>query len=157
MTKSTVYLETTVISYLAASPSRDVVVAAHQQLTKAWWDQRVRFELFVSQAVVDEASRGDARVAKRRLALLDNIPILALSGDVHDLAERLLAVGAVPAKAALDGLHIGIAALNRMEYLLTWNCAHIANAAVRGKIEETCRSAGLRAPIICTPEELMEP
>ncbi len=89
--------------------------------------------------------------------LLDNIPVLALSGDVHDSAKRLLAAGAVPAKAALDALHIGVAALNRMEYLLTWNCAHIANAAVRGKIEKTCRSAGLRAPIICTPEELMEP
>ena len=157
MMKSKVYVETTVISYLAASPSRDIVVAAHQQLTKAWWDQRARFELFVSQAVVDEASRGDARVAKRRLALLDNIPVLALSGDVHEFANRLLAAGAVPAKAALDGLHIGVAALNRMEYLLTWNCAHIANAAVRGKIEKTCRNAGLRAPIICTPEELMEP
>jgi len=155
--KSKVYVETTVISYLAASPSRDIVVAAHQQLTKAWWDQRARFELFVSQAVVDEASRGDANVAKRRLVLLHNIPVLGLSDDVHEFAKRLLAAGAVPAKAALDGLHIGVTALNRMEYLLTWNCAHIANAAVRGKIEETCRSAGLRAPIICTPEELMEP
>lgn len=157
MMKSKVYVETTVISYLAASPSRDIVVAAHQQLTRAWWDQRARFELFVSQAVVDEASRGDASVAKRRLALLNNLPVLALSDDVQEFASRLLAAGAVPAKAALDGLHIGVAALNRMDYLLTWNCAHIANAAVRGKIEGTCRSAGLRAPIICTPEELMEP
>ena len=152
-----VYLETTVISYLAARTSRNLVVAAHQQLTRTWWDRRTRFDLFISQAVVDEAGDGDPKLAKRRLALLENIPVLALSSDVHELAERLLAAGAVPAKAALDGLHIGIAALNRMEYLLTWNCAHIANAAVRGKIEETCRSAGLRAPIICTPEELMEP
>jgi hypothetical protein len=115
------------------SPSRNIVVAAHTNgLPKPG-------------------------VAKRRLALLGNIPVLALSGDVQEFARRLLAAGAVPAKAALDGLHIGVAALNRMDYLLTWNCAHIANAAVRGKIEETCRSAGLRAPIICTPEELMEP
>jgi hypothetical protein len=98
-----------------------------------------------------------ASVAKRRLALLDNIPVLGLSDDVQEFAKRLIAAGAVPAKAALDGLHIAVAALNQMEYLLTWNCAHIANAAVRGKIEEACRSAGLRAPIICTPEELMEP
>ena len=115
MMKSKVYVETTVISYLAASPSRDIVVAAHQQLTKAWWDQRARFELFVSQAVVDEASRGDASVAKRRLVLLDTVPVLGLSDDVHEFAKRLLAAGAVPAKAALDGLHIGVAALNRME------------------------------------------
>lgn len=155
--KSKVYVETTIVSYLAAAPSRDIVVAAHQQLTEASWGRRTRFELFVSQAVVDEASRGDASAAKRRLALLVNVPVLALSGDVHDFAERLLVAGAVPAKAVLDALHIGVAALNRMEYLLTWNCAHIANAAVRGKIEETCHSAGLRAPIICTPEELMEP
>jgi hypothetical protein len=140
--KSKVYVETTVVSYLAASPSRDIVVAAHQQLTKAWWDQRARFEMFVSQAVVDEASRGDASVAKRRLTLLDDIPVLGLSDDVQEFAKGLLAAGAVPAKAALDGLHIAVAALNQMEYLLTWNCAHIANAAVRGKIEETCRSAG---------------
>src|SRR5439155_26217653 len=110
-----------------------------------------------SHAVVDDASRADARVAQRRLALLVNIPVLALSGDVHEFAKRLLAAGAVPAKGALDAQHIGVAPLSSMEYLLTWNCAHIANAAVRGKIEETCRSAGLRAPIILTPEELMEP
>lgn len=95
-------------------------------------------------------------MAKRRLALLDKIPVLALSSEVNEFARRLLA-GAVPAKATLDAIHIGVAVLNRMEYLVTWNGTHIANAAVRGKIEETCRSAGLRAPIICTPEELMEP
>src|SRR5437870_10402490 len=103
MMQSKVYVETTVISYLAASPSRNIVVAAHQRLTKAWWDQRARFELFISQAVVDEASRGDASVAKRRLALLDNVPVLALSDDVHEFAHRLLAAGAIPAKAVLDG------------------------------------------------------
>ena len=151
-----VYLETTIVSYLAARTSRNIVVAAHQQLTRTWWERRTRFDLFVSQAVVDEAADGDPNVAKRRLALLENIPVLALSGAVHELARQLLAADVVPAKATIDAIHIAVAALNHMQYLLTWNCAHIANAAVRGKIDIACQKASLRAPVICTPEELME-
>ena len=154
--KSTVYLETTVISYLAASPSRDVVVAAHQQITRGWWDRRDRFELLISQAVLDEASRGDADAAARRSALLAGIPVLTLNDQVIDFAGQLLQGGVVPVKAHSDALHIAVAAVNRIAYLLTWNCTHIANAAIRGKIEGACRTAGLEAPIICTPEELME-
>ena len=152
-----VYVETTVISYLAASPSRDIVVAAHQQLTREWWERRDRFELVVSQAVVDEVSRGDTAVAARRLALLAQIPLLDLGDNVNEFARELLRSRAVPAKANLDAVHIAVAAVNHVDYLVTWNCTHIANAAVRGKIEEACRSAGLPTPTICTPEELMEP
>ena len=154
--KSTVYLETTVISYLAASPSRDIVVAAHQQITRDWWDRRDRFELLISQAVLDEASRGNADVAARRMALLAEIPVLTVSDEVIEFAGHLLQRGVVPAKAHADALHIAVASVNRIAYLVTWNCTHIANAAVRGKIEGACRAAGLQAPIICTPEELME-
>lgn len=151
------YVETTVISYLAASPSRDIVVAAHQQLTHEWWARRDRFELVVSQAVVDEVSRGDAAVAARRLAFLAQIPVLDLGDIVNEFARTLLRSHAVPSKANLDAVHIAVAAVNRVSYLVTWNCTHIANAAVRGKIEEACRSAGLPTPTICTPEQLMEP
>jgi predicted nucleic acid-binding protein len=154
--KPTVYLETTVISYLAASPSRDIVVAAHQQITRDWWDRRDRVELFVSQAVLDEASRGDTGAAARRRALLLEIPVLTVSDEVIEFAGQLLQGRVVPAKAHPDAIHIAMAAVNRIAYLVTWNCAHIANAAVRGKIESACRAAGLPAPIICTPEELME-
>jgi hypothetical protein len=156
--KPTVYLETTVVSYLAASPSRDIVVAAHQQITRDWWDRRDRFELLISQAVLDEASRGDADPAARRIALLAEIPVLTVSDDVIEFAGQLLQGGVVPANAHSDALHIDIAvaAVNRIAYLVTWNCTHIANAAVRGKIDGACGSAGLQAPIICTPEELME-
>ena len=154
--KSTVYLETTVISYLAAAPSRDMVVAAHQQITREWWHRRDRFDLFVSQAVLDETSRGNTDAAARRMALLADTPVLTVSDEVIEFAEQLLRRGIVPTNAHADALHIAAAAVNRIAYLVTWNCTHIANAAIRGKIEGACRAAGLRAPIICTPEELME-
>src|SRR5437016_1461341 len=154
--KPTVYIETTVISYLAASPSRDLVVAAHQQITHTWWNRRDRFELLTSQAVLDEASRGDTDVAARRIGFLAKIPVLTVSDEVIEFAEQLLQAGVVPAKVHSDAIHIAVAAMNHITYLLTWNCAHIANATVRGKIERTCQAAGLQAPIICTPEELME-
>jgi PIN domain-containing protein len=154
--KPKVYVETTIVSYLAALPSRDIVLAAHQELTREWWGKRSRFELFVSQAVVDEAARGDTAAAARRLALLAGIPLLALGSEADEFANRLLRAHVVPGKATLDALHIAVAAVNRVNYLVTWNCTHIANAAIRGKIEQTCRGAGLPAPIICTPEELLE-
>lgn len=154
--KPKAYLETTVVSYLAAAPSRDVIVVGHQQITHDWWEHRHRFELYVSAAVVDEAQRGDSAVAKRRMALLQGIPVLDLDADVHRLADRLLSGHAVPATAFVDAVHIAAAAVNAIDYLLTWNCRHIANAAVRGKIERACRAEGLNAPVICTPEELME-
>jgi len=154
--KPKAYIETTIVSYLAASPSRDIVIAGHQQITREWWKRRNRFELFVSEAVVEEATRGDAVVAARRAALLSGIPVLDLAPEVHELATRLVLVRAVPAKALVDAVHIAVAAVNRVDYLLSWNCRHIANAAVRGKIEQACRAAGLQAPVICTPEELTE-
>lgn len=154
--KAKVYLETTIVSYLAASPSRDIVIAAHQEITREWWERRDRFDLFVSQAVVEEAARGDVTFAARRTALLTGVPILELGAEVYEFADRLLRVHAVPANAVVDAIHIAAAAANRVGYLLTWNYAHLANPAVRGKIEGACRGAGLQAPVICTPEELME-
>ena len=97
--KPKAYIETTIVSYLAASPSRDIVIAGHQQITTEWWERRDRFELFVSEAVVEEAMRGDAVVVARRAALLSGIPVLYLAPEVHELANRLVLVRAVPAKA----------------------------------------------------------
>ena len=132
------------------------MVAAHQQITRSWWSARDRFELLISQAVLDEASRGDADAAAGRVALLAGIPVLTLNDQVIDFAGQLLQRGVVPAKAHSDALHIAVSAVNRIAYLVTWNCTHIANAAIRGKIEMACRTAGLQPPIISTPEELME-
>jgi hypothetical protein len=154
--KPRVYLETTVVSYLTALPSRDIVLAAHQQLTSEWWEGRERFDLFVSEAVLQEAAGGDSAAAARRTTALAGIPVLAVTKAVADLARDLVAGKAVPAKAAVDAVHIAVAAVNGMDYLLTWNCTHIANAATRAMIERVCRTAGLTPPVICTPEELTE-
>lgn len=149
-----VYLETSVISYLTARQSREIVIAAHQQLTRRWWRRRSSYRLFVSQVVRDEAAVGDQSARLRRLRALRGIPTLAITGEATQLAGELVRRGALPRKATVDAFHIGIAAAHQIEYLLTWNCKHIANATMRGTIEAICRSAGLTPPVICTPEEL---
>lgn len=154
--KSKVYVETTIVSYLVASPTDDIIQAAHQQVTRMWWAGRARFDLFVSGVVLVEARRGNAAAAARRLEALGGIPRLSAGRGVAALAKTLLNEGALPAKARVDAVHVAIAAENGMDYLLTWNLRHLANAVIRGKIEEVCRRAGLRPPVICTPEELME-
>jgi hypothetical protein len=156
MIKAKVYVETTVVSYLVADPTHDVIQSAHQQVTREWWSRRARFDLFVSRPVLTEAGRGDATAAARRLEALAGIPILSVGRGTGTLANRLLRTGTLPPKARLDAVHVAIAAMNGMDYLVTWNLRHLANAAIRGKIEEACRKAGLHPPIICTPEELME-
>lgn len=155
--KSKVYIETTIVSYLVALRTEDIIQTAHQQITRQWWERRDRFDLYVSRAVVAEARRGNPDAAARRLAALRGIPRLAGGPRVVDLARALVQRGTLPVQARMDAAHIGIAAANGMEYLLTWNLRHLANASIRGKIEEVVRAAGMVPPIICTPEELMEP
>jgi len=155
--KPRVYLETTVASYLTAWPSRDLVTAAHQQITRDWWQRRRgHFDLFISQIVLDEASAGDPDAAARRLEVLDEFPLLNPTEETAELVKALMDRVPLPEKAAVDALHIAIAVVNGMDYLLTWNCTHIANATLRGRIESICRSKGYEAPIICTPEELLD-
>lgn len=152
--KPTVYIETTIPSYLTAWPSRDLVRAAHQQITREWWAHRKGFDLYSSRLVVQECQAGDAQAAADRLAALAGIPLLELEAAVAELAEALVRGVPLPAKAAADGLHIATAAVHGMHYLLTWNCTHIANVALRPQIEAVCRAAGFEPPLICTPEEL---
>lgn len=152
-----VYFETTVVSYLTARPSRDVVIAGHQQVTHEWWDtRRSNYELCVSQLVLDEAGAGDLVAAQERLAILQPMPVLETTAESLELAKELVQAGALPAKAANDALHIAIAATQNVPYLMTWNCRHLANAVMRSMIERVCSAKGFKAPIICTPEELME-
>lgn len=151
-----VYLETTIASYLTALPTRDLIRAAHQQITTEWWQGRDRFDLFVSEAVLQEAAAGDTEASVRRLTALQGIRVLEATAEVAKLAHRLVTGGAVPAKAAVDAVHIAVAAVNGLDFRLSWNCTHIANAATRGRIEQACRAAEVVPPVICTPEELLE-
>jgi len=154
--KHKVYIETTIPSYLTSWLSRDLVIAAHQQITREWWQKRNRFDLFISQVVVQEVSGGDSQVAVKRLKVFENIRVLEVTKEAIELAQKLVDQGPIPEKAAVDALHIAIAVVNGMDYLLTWNCSHIANASMRTKIDYVCRSSGYEPPAICTPEELME-
>lgn len=154
--KPKIYLETTVPSYLTAWPSRDLIRAGHQQITKEWWQtRREHFDLYISQFVLDEAAAGDAEAARDRLATLHDLPLLDLTDEVGDLSAALVTSLALPAKAATDAAHIAIAAVHGMHFLLTWNCTHIANAEMAVAIETACRERGFSCPVICTPEELM--
>ncbi len=153
----TAYVETSVVSYLTARPSRDVVVAAYQEVTREWWrDAAARFHLVASELVRAECRAGDRTAARARLDALEGVAVLHASPDAEDLARRLLELGAVPREAAADAVHIAIAVTNGVEYLVTWNFRHIANAAMRVRIEGACREAGYEPPVICTPNELME-
>jgi hypothetical protein len=152
--KARAYIETSVVSYLTAWPSRDLVRAAHQQVTREWWSIRGRFDLFISQFVIDEAAAGDEVAAADRLAILQEAVLLEVTEDAILLAETLVAEGALPSQARVDALHVAMATVHGMDYLLTWNCRHIANASFRGRIEEICRAAGFEPPTICTPLEL---
>ena len=155
--KSKVYVETTIISYLTARPSRDLIVAANQQITQEWWRiQRPQFDLFISEAVVKEAGSGDEIAARQRLEEIEDIPLLILTVGAAMLAEKLIKDLPMPEVAITDAVHIAIAATNGMDYLLTWNCKHLANATLRNKIESVCRAQGYAPPVICTPQELME-
>jgi hypothetical protein len=152
-----VYIETTVVSYLTARPNRDVVIAGHQQVTHEWWDtRRESYELCVSQLVVGEAAAGGSQAAEERLGVLQSMTVLETTTSALELAKELIQAGALPAKATDDALHIAVAATHAVPYLLTWNCRHLANATMRPMIESVCAAKGFKAPIICTPEELLE-
>jgi predicted nucleic acid-binding protein len=154
--KPSIYIESSIPSYLTARASRDLVKAAHQQITQEWWERKGSFELFISEVVIQEISQGDQEAAQRRLDTVDKVSVLALEEDALVFARKLITAHLLPDKAQLDALHIAIAAYNGMDYLLTWNCKHIANAVMRPKIEQMCRTMGLVPPVICTPEELLE-
>jgi predicted nucleic acid-binding protein len=143
-------------SYLTAWPSRDLIRAGHQQITREWWEnRRAQFDLYISQLVLGEAAAGDAEAARERVAALQGIPILDATDAVTELAGALTRSLALPRKAVSDAIHIATAAVHKMHFLLTWNCTHIANAEMSGAIEAACEEAGLSCPVICTPEELM--
>jgi predicted nucleic acid-binding protein len=151
-----VYIETSVVSYLAARPSRNILAAAWQQVTRDWWEkQRPHFELFTSELVLNEARRGDPDAIQKRIEKLQGITDLEITDDVVALAKKLVDDGALPREAMDDAIHIAIAAVHGIDYLLTWNYRHLDNAEKKPLIRSICAIAGYRCPEICTPQELM--
>jgi len=145
-----------VVSYLTAKPSRDVVSAGHQQISLDWWERRRSgFDLVASLLVVNEARLGNPEMAQRRLALLEGIPLLRVTQTAQQLAVAIVKKGLLPQTAYPDALHIATASVHEVDYLLTWNCTHIANAEILPRVAKIAESFGLTLPYICTPEELL--
>lgn len=151
-----VYIETTIPSYLAARPAADHSrTAADQEITHSWWkSERVRYRLYTSLFTIDEASNGDPSAAQRRLAWLEEIPQLPITTNTEPLATSLVKLLRLPPKAVLDAFHLSLCILHQIDYLLTWNCTHLANPVLQKELVEYCRYHDLYIPIICTPEDL---
>jgi hypothetical protein len=153
--RPTVYIETTIVSYLTSRGSNDPLMAGQIGATRTWWDgERLKFDLYTSQLVLDEAAAGDPGAAAERIAVLSTLPSVPVTDDAVGLADALVARAALPMNARIDALHVGTAATSGLSYLLTWNCRHLANATLRAKVEQVCRDQGYEPPIICTPLEL---
>ena len=154
--KPKVYLETTILSLLTAWPSRDLITAADQQSTREWWENRRQdFDLFVSPEVIGEAGQGDPAAARLRLETVATLPVLAATEEVEELTRVILATGLIPPRATRDAAHIAFASVHAMDFLLTWNCRHLANADILVRTDRYFRGKGYKQPIVCTPEELM--
>jgi len=154
--RPTLYLETTIPSYLTARPSRDPLLSGQSAATKHWWRLRRRdFDLFISQLVLDESRRGDAGAAARRMRILAGLPRWPVTPEVDRLAEAILQRHLLPPKAAIDAFHIATATVHGAHFLLTWNCAHINNREMLPQVERLCRDHGHEFPLVCTPLELM--
>ena len=155
--KQKVYIETTIISYITAKLSTNTIIAGRQVLTQEWWEQcRGLFDLVVSELVFQEAKEGDSTLAQKRIDLINKIDSLSISNEAILLAEALVIDGAIPKQYGEDALHIALCAVNGIDFLLTWNCKHLANAFLRRKIQIIVESNNYQCPVICTPAELME-
>ena len=150
-----VYVESSVISYITARPSRDLVVSARQAITNEWWEQkRKKYDVYISELVIEEIASGDKEAAQKRLDVVKDIPNLEITEIAKDLANLLISSGAVPDNSPEDALHIALAAAQGVEYLLTWNFKHINNATKRADITHLIESQGFLSPVLCSPEEL---
>ena len=155
--RPSVYLETSIVSYLVARPSRDLVVAGHQQVTVAWWEEVLPLvDCFVSPFVIQEASRGDQAVARRRLEKIETFPVLEVNETVGGLAQEYFDAMAIPEKSRIDAFHLAMAVSYRIDYLLSWNCRHIASGRVQKLLQRINSRMKIHTPVLCTPEELME-
>ncbi|PSF33032.1 DNA-binding protein [Aphanothece hegewaldii CCALA 016] len=152
----TVYIETSIVGYLTVRKSNNLILMANAEITREWWEnRRNQFTLYISQVVLNEVARGDDEIATRRLQMLQNFSLLVVNDIVENLAAQFLAKSNLPSKATNDAIHIAIATIYGLDYLLTWNCKHIANAQIQKKLSQISNDAGYELPTICTPYELM--
>lgn len=155
--KQSVYLETTIVSYLTAKLSRDIVVAAHQQITQEWWENvRPKLDCYISPFVIQESQRGNDDAVKKRIKILSGISVLEMNNEIEKIAEIYFDKLNIPSKSRLDAAHLAAACWHKMDYLVSWNCKHIVSARIRKDLEKLNNELKLFTPIICTPEELME-
>ena len=154
--KPKLYLETTIPSYLTSWSSRDLIIAGHQQITKEWWkNRRDAFNIYVSQFVIDEAKAGDPAAARERMKVIKGFPLLDITPEVGMIAADILDLKVIPRRAVTDAAHIAVATVHRIDFLMTWNCVHLANAVIIKEVAKVCRRNGFECPAICTPEELL--
>lgn len=154
--KEKVYIETSVVSYCTSKPSTDVIIAGRQEITRKKWPYILDvFDTFISVLVLQESEQGDSEAVQKRLDVIVNIPVLSITADAERLASILILEGPIPEKFPEDALHISIATVNGMDYLLTWNFAHINNAQMKSKIASRIEKRGYQCPVICSPEELL--
>ncbi|MEG3937362.1 type II toxin-antitoxin system VapC family toxin [Microcoleus sp. S36b_A3] len=152
----TLYIETSILGYLTARSTKNLILAANIEVTKDWWEyRRSAFTMYISQAVLNEVAQGDTEIAVQRMELLRGVPLLELNQAVRELAAQFLARSNLPPKADIDAIHIAAATVHGLDYLLTWNCKHIANAQIQGKLAEISFDFGYQLPILCTPYELL--
>ena len=150
------YLDTSIIGYLTIRPSTNLITASNSVITQNWWDtRRENFTLYISEVVLEELARGDQEIATKRLELISELPLLAINEAVEELAQQFLIKSNLPPKASDDALHIALATVYKVDYLLTWNCKHIANAQIQKKLSQISIQSGYELPTICTPYELM--
>ncbi|NER47208.1 MAG: type II toxin-antitoxin system VapC family toxin [Symploca sp. SIO1A3] len=152
----TVYIETSIIGYLTARSTKNLIIAGNIETTRDWWqNRRSNFALYISQVVLDEAAKGDTEIALKRLKILNELPLVELNQAVRDLSAQFLRRSNLPPKASDDAVHIAAATVHGLDYLLTWNCKHIANAQIQKKLAKISFDLGYELPIICTPYELL--
>ena len=155
MTK-TIYIETSIIGYLTARPSKNLIVAANAEITRDWWDtQRNSFTIYISQLVLQEAAKGDPEMVNKRIEVLNNFPLLDITEPVQNLAQEFQKQSNLSPTAAYDTVHIATATVYGLDYLLTWNCKHIANPYIQKKLSQIADSLGYELPTICTPYEML--
>jgi len=155
--KPTVYIESTIVSYLTAKPSRDLIVAAHQQITNEWWDLiRPEVDCFTSPFVLQEISSGNEEAANKRIKIVKDLRVLELNKEIQKLAKNYFDSLDIPEKARLDASHLATAVWHEIDYLLSWNCKHIVSGRVKRVLEKINADLNIKTPVLCTPEELME-